>query len=75
MRDDGGGNHLVGCCEPLRDKFVAAGLTRLAQGVVAGQRRLAVQVQQQNAKARIGEHTAQVGGDGGFTCAALGRDQ
>ncbi|MCY1188712.1 hypothetical protein D3C87_1556420 [compost metagenome] len=49
--NDGGGDHLLGSSEPLRDKFVTAGLSELAQGEVAGQRRLAVQVQQQHPQA------------------------
>ncbi|MOA56301.1 hypothetical protein D3C78_1802560 [compost metagenome] len=46
--DDGGGYHLFSRREPQCNELVAAGLTGLAQGVVAGQRRLAVQIQQQD---------------------------
>ncbi|MNN35455.1 hypothetical protein D3C81_1493050 [compost metagenome] len=75
MLNNGRRDYLLRRCELLSDQLVASGVLGIAQSVIAGQRRLAVQIQQQNAKASIGEHTAQVGGDGSFTRAALGRDQ
>ncbi|MNE36300.1 hypothetical protein D3C80_1301060 [compost metagenome] len=49
--NQGSADHLLGSSEPLRDEFVTAGLTSFAQGIVTGQSRLAVQVQQQHAQA------------------------
>ncbi|MNE78356.1 hypothetical protein D3C80_1747510 [compost metagenome] len=56
--DDRSADYFIRPCKPLSNKFIAACFTEFAQGVIAGQCRLVVQVQQQDSEPSIGEYTA-----------------
>src|SRR5690554_4478828 len=64
----------VGSRVAKRDQLIGAAGGFGAEGVVTGERRLTVQVDEQDPEARIGQEAAQIGSDGGLADPALGRN-
>lgn len=64
----------VGSRVAKRDQLIGAAGSFGAEGVVTGERRLTVQVDEQDPEARIGQEAAQIGSDGGLADPALGRN-